>query len=72
MTRRIAPTDTPMRQLHEVRTTLDINDHVLAVARMLSREQGRSLGSIVSGLARRGLVELHATSTETGLRTFDV
>ncbi len=55
-----------------MRTTLEIDDHVLAVARTLSREQGRSLGSIVSELARRGLAERHSTSTETGLPTFDV
>ena len=55
-----------------MRTTLEIDDYVLAVARTLSREQGRSLGSIVSELAHRGLVERHSTSTETGLPTFDV
>jgi hypothetical protein len=55
-----------------MRTTLDIDDHVLGVARALSREQGRSLGSIVSELARRGLAERHSTSAQTGLPTFDV
>jgi hypothetical protein len=55
-----------------MRTTLDIDDHVLAVARALSREQGRSLGSIVSELARCGLEERHSTSAVTGLPTFDV
>ena len=55
-----------------MRTTLDIDDHVLAVARTLSREQGRSLGSIVSDLARRGLADRHSTSASTGLPTFDV
>lgn len=55
-----------------MRTTLDIDDRVLAIARALSREEGRSLGSIVSELARRGLAERHSTSAETGLPTFDV
>ncbi len=38
-----------------MRTTLDIDDRVLAVARTLSAETGLSLGAAVSELARRGL-----------------
>lgn len=38
-----------------MRTTLDIDDRVLAVARTLSAETGLSLGAGVSELARRGL-----------------
>jgi hypothetical protein len=38
-----------------MRTTLDIDDEVLAVARVLSSESGMSLGAAVSELARRGL-----------------
>ena len=38
-----------------MRTTLDLDDDVVAAARELATEQRRSLGSVVSELARRGL-----------------
>ena len=38
-----------------MRTTLDIDDRVLATARTLAREKGISVGSAVSELALRGL-----------------
>jgi hypothetical protein len=38
-----------------VRTTLDLDDDVIAAARELAAGQRRSLGSIISELARRGL-----------------
>lgn len=38
-----------------VRTTLDLDDDVLAAARAVARMEGRSLGRVVSDLARRGL-----------------
>jgi hypothetical protein len=38
-----------------MRTTLDIDDRVLASARALAQEKGISLGSAVSELALRGL-----------------
>jgi len=38
-----------------VRTTLDIDDDVVAAARELAAEERRSLGSVISELARRGL-----------------
>jgi len=38
-----------------VRTTLDIDDDVIAVARELARDERRSIGAVVSDLARRGL-----------------
>lgn len=38
-----------------MRTTLDIDDRVLASARALSAERGISLGAAVSELALRGL-----------------
>ena len=40
---------------HQMRTTLALDDDVLAAARVLARQQGRSLGCVVSGLARQGL-----------------
>jgi hypothetical protein len=39
-----------------VRTTLEIDDEVLAAARSIAEADRRSLGSVVSDLARKGLV----------------
>jgi hypothetical protein len=38
-----------------MRTTLDIDDDLLAAARELARKQGRTLGEVISGLARQAL-----------------
>ena len=38
-----------------MRTTLQLDDDVYAAARSLARAEGKSLGQIVSGLARHGL-----------------
>ena len=38
-----------------MRTTLELDDTVLAVARSMSRDEGISLGAAVSKLAERGL-----------------
>ena len=38
-----------------MRTTLDIDDDVVAAARELAADGRRSLGSVISELARRGL-----------------
>jgi hypothetical protein len=38
-----------------MRTTLDIADDVLAAAKAIAREQGRTAGAVVSELARSGL-----------------
>lgn len=38
-----------------MRTTLDIDEDVIAAARELARDEGRSIGAVVSDLARRGL-----------------
>ena len=48
-----------------MRTTLDLDDRVLASARTLAQEKGISLGSAVSELALRGLRPLNASSTTT-------
>jgi hypothetical protein len=44
-----------------MRTTLELDDTVLAVARAIARDEGISLGAAVSQLAARGL--RHASST---------
>lgn len=46
-----------------MRTTLDIDDRVLASARALAREKRISLGSAVSELALRGLRPATTAST---------
>jgi hypothetical protein len=38
-----------------MRTTLDLDDDVITAARELARAERRSIGSVVSDLARRGL-----------------
>ena len=38
-----------------MRTTLQIDDDLIAVARELAAGEGRSLGAVISELARRGL-----------------
>lgn len=38
-----------------MRTTLDIDDDILAAARDLAKAEGRTMGEIISDLARRGL-----------------
>ena len=38
-----------------MRTTVDLDPEVLEAARSLARSQGRSLGRVLSDLARRGL-----------------
>jgi hypothetical protein len=39
-----------------MRTTLTLDDDVLAAAKGLAHQQGRSLGEVISDLARSGLV----------------
>ena len=41
-----------------MRTTLKIDDDVLAVARALAERNGTSLGSAISELARRGFADM--------------
>lgn len=38
-----------------MRTTLDIDDALLATAKALARERGQTIGMVISELARRGL-----------------
>lgn len=40
-----------------MRTTLDIEDDVLFAAKEIARREKKSLGQIMSGLARRGLAQ---------------
>ena len=52
-----------------MRTTLDLDDGVLAAARAIAEAENRSPGSVISEPARRALVPTPRTA---GLPTFDV
>ena len=40
-----------------MRTTLDIDEDVLAAAKELARAEGRTMGEVISDLARKGLTQ---------------
>lgn len=46
-----------------MRTTLSIDDDVLAAARALAEAERRSLGEVISDLARKGLRPVQPTPT---------
>lgn len=58
-----------------MRTTLDIDDDVLLAAKDLARREKKSVGQIISELARKGLAGTRAATTRepnaiAGLRLF--
>ena len=55
-----------------MRTTLTIDDDVLAVARALAKRKGTSLGSAISELARRGFTDLDNLDFDDGIPLFRV
>jgi hypothetical protein len=52
-----------------MRTTLDISDDVLFVARDFARRDGKTVGQVVSELARRALQMPAASSVQTQAMT---
>lgn len=58
--------DVPMR------TTLNIDDDALAVARALAERNGCSLGSAISELARRGFKGMGTVEEDRGFPAFNV
>lgn len=50
-----------------MRTTLDLEDDLLQLARNLAREQGRTIGQVVSQLARQGLGAAKPAATRNGI-----
>jgi hypothetical protein len=54
------------------RTTLQIDDDVLAAARTLARERGESIGHVLSELARRGLRPEGSYGEDRGFPVFEV
>ncbi len=55
-----------------MRTTLNIDDDVLAVARSLAERNGSSLGTALSELARRGFKGESTVADGSGLPVFRV
>ena len=55
-----------------MRTTLTLDDDVLASARALAAQRGVPIGIIVSELARRGLALTQPAATRNGIRLFSV
>jgi len=55
-----------------MRTTLVIEDDVLEVARSLADSEGKTLGQVISGLARRGLTSQHQESLDEGFPIFSI
>jgi len=55
-----------------MRTTLAIDDDVLEVARCLSEAEGKSVGEVISELARRGLAPRPQEAAEEGFPVFSV
>ena len=53
-----------------MRTTLQVDDDVLQAAKALSRSQRRSLGKVISELARRGLQPSGKQSDRHGFPVF--
>ncbi len=54
-----------------MRTTLDIDDNLLAIARIRAREKGISIGAAVSEIMRRGL-EVPRTRSKRGFPVFQM
>jgi hypothetical protein len=55
-----------------MQTTLVIEDDVLAAARKLAEAEGKSLGEVISLLARRGLGPLRGETVEEGFPVFSI
>jgi hypothetical protein len=55
-----------------MRTTVAIDDDVLAAARSLSEAEGKSLGEVLSQLARRGLAPRPQREEDQGFPVFSV
>jgi hypothetical protein len=55
-----------------MRTTLLIEDDVLEVARSLAEAEGKSVGQVISELARRGLAPRSQELVDEGFPVFSV
>ncbi len=55
-----------------MRTTLSIDDDLLAAAKALARSQSLSVGTVISDLARKGLQASAHTSRQNGMPVFQI
>lgn len=55
-----------------MRTTLAIDDDVLGAAKSLARDQGRTIGEVVSELARKGLAPAPQEESDQGFPVFSL
>jgi hypothetical protein len=55
-----------------MRTTLEIDDDVLDAARSLARAENRSIGDVLSALAREGLAPRRSAAKRRGFPVFEV
>ncbi len=54
-------------ELPSMRTTLAIDDDVLIAAKAIAQQQDRSLGDVISELARRSLRRPQSTASRNGI-----
>jgi len=55
-----------------MRTTLNLDEDVLRAAKSLARQRSRSLGKVISDLARQGMKSGNQPGTRSGLPVFSV
>ncbi len=55
-----------------MRTTLQLDDDILQAARSLARAENRTLGEVISALARNGLAPRPQEDTDQGFPVFSV
>jgi hypothetical protein len=60
-----------MRDDRVVRTTIDIDEDLLAAARSLSAQRGQTLGRVVSALLRKALRPARRSGARNGVRVFE-
>ena len=53
-----------------MRTTLDIDDDLVQVARDLARQRGATMGQVVSQLIRKAVAPATRTTTRNGVQLF--
>ena len=53
-----------------MRTTLELDDDIVDVARQLARQRGTTMGQVVSDLARRALESRSKAKTRNGVLLF--
>jgi hypothetical protein len=54
-----------------MRTTLELDDELVTLAKRLAKEQGSTLGSVISNLARKALPGTSTAAVRNGIPVFD-